>query len=439
MTEPIAAPAKPAGPSTGILMQQILRIAAFVLAIGGFWVSAQLMKVTLDPNAPSPLLEATCGTGNSDCLSVLRSSRAMIRSGSEGGGVPWSVVGAAYFASVALWYLFVGFPTRNRWYWHIGITLVLGFAALASTHLLGVMAYELNRWCMGCTIAHGINFALLLITLAGFFFSPRSSAEAHPSFALGGATALLCLVAFAWNVGSAASIVQQRSLTQLESAYRNIVGDTDYVVWRHARQPEVDLPVEPADVLEGDPAAPNTIVAFVDLQCPACRTAHRFLRDLVTRYPGMVRVAIRHFPNSNECNAHFPLLSHPAACEAARWSIAAMQTAEASSAARYIDALYEVQDDLDLRPFESIAGQAGLDTAVLARQARDPRVEERLAADLALAHRAGVTTTPRLFLNGRPVDHWNNSAAWPRLLGIAADAATQPAVNPLDEHAAESE
>lgn len=427
MTEPTVAPTESVRPSSIPLIQQILRIAAFLLAIGGFWVSAQLMKVSLDPNARNPLLEATCGAGNSDCLSVLRSSRAMIQGGPDGGGVPWSVVGAAYFASVALWYLFVGFPTRSRWYWHVGITLVTGFAALASTHLLGVMAYELNRWCLGCTITHAINFAILLITLVGFFFSPRAAATAHPSLSLGAATGLLCLVTFAWNVSSAVAIVQQRSLSQLESAYRTVVGDADYVVWRHARQPFAEIPVDRSDVLEGDPAAPNTIVAFVDLQCPACRTAHRFLRDLVNRYPDLVRVSLRHFPNSNECNAHFPILSHPAACEAARWSIAAMQTADAAAAARYIDALYELQGDLDLRPFEAVAEQTGLDASALARHMRNPLIEERLSADVELAHRAGVATTPRLFLNGRQVDHWNNSAVWPRLLGISAEATTQPA------------
>ncbi|MBL8879716.1 MAG: thioredoxin domain-containing protein [Phycisphaerales bacterium] len=405
------------------LMQLSFRIAAVVLALAGFWVSGELMKVSFDLRAISPLLDATCGTGNIDCLSVLRSDHAYITDKNGNRGLPWSVIGAAYFCSIALWYAFVGYPSRDRWYWHLGVTIAQGFAALVSAYLLSVMAYELRRWCMGCTIAHGINFGLLLLTLVGIFFSRKSETAPHPSLALGSATALLCIITFGWNLLGAQLTSQQRSASQVEQAYRSITGDPEYVLWKYERQPLVELPVSDGDIVLGDVNALNTVVTFIDMQCSHCKNVHKFLEDLTEKHPDVLRVAVRHFPNSNQCNAHFKALSHPAACAAARWVIAASASGDRHKAAKFIHGMFDAQRDLDAQPFAEIAERNGLDAEALARGAEDNATTLRLEVDAALGAKAGVTATPRVFLNGRVFEYWNNKAAWHRLLELPEPAA----------------
>lgn len=407
------------------MVQLTLRVAAVVLAAAGFWVSAQLMKISFDANATSALLDMTCGTGNTDCLSVLRSSRALVTD-DKNNGIPWSVIGVAYFAAITLWYLFVGFPSRDRWYWHVGVTLVIGAGAIVSANLLGVMAFELHRWCVGCTITHIINFGLLLVTLVGMFLSRAKQPVAHPSFALGGATALLSLISFIWIVNSAQLLSMQLQFEQLKDAHTNVIKDPEYVLWRYERRPVVDVPVADEDIIAGNLKAPNTIVVFADLQCPNCRTVHKLAVQLAERHPDVVRVAMRYFPNSSECNPKYKTILHPAACEAARWSIAAMQSGEHEKAIEFIDELFAMQADLDTRPFAEVAARVGLDAAALARLADGDAVKQRLNEDIEVGGKAGVTATPRVLLNGRIVDHWNNLAAWSRLLNIPEDATSQP-------------
>lgn len=404
-------------------MPTVLRIMAVALALGGFWVSGQLMKVSFDLNAKSPLLDATCGDGNIDCLSVLRSAQAYVTDKSGTRLLPWSVIGAAYFASIALWYIFVGFPSRNRWYWHLGVTIAVGVSALVSAYLLSVMAYELRRWCTGCTITHAINFALLLITLIGIFFSRRNEHTPHPSFALGCATSLLCIVAFGWNLMGAQVTSLLRSEEQIKAAYRKVTGDPEYVLWKYQRQSLVELPTSDTDTLLGDTDAPNTVVMFVDMQCPLCKSAHRLIEDIIEKHPSVLRLVVRHFPNSSQCNAHYKTLSHPAACEAARWVIAASAVADRQGTAKFIDNLFDAQNELDSRPFANIAALSGLDTAALAKAVEDAATTSRLDADTTLAASVGVTATPRVFLNGRVVEYWNDKAAWLKLLGLPEEPA----------------
>jgi protein-disulfide isomerase len=133
-----------------------------------------------------------------------------------------------------------------------------------------------------------------------------------------------------------------------------------------------------------------TIVEFSDFQCPYCAQMSRILRDIETRYPGHLRIVFR----------DFPLSMHKDAAKAA----------EAASCAAEQGKFWEMHDRL-------FAGQKALGADDLRRYAGDvslalPRFAACLAggkytaewqADRADGESYGVTGTPALFVNGRPL------------------------------------
>src|SRR5207244_3174769 len=60
--------------------------------------------------------------------------------------------------------------------------------------------------------------------------------------------------------------------------------------------PRVDVPV-PADApVLGPREAPVTIVEFADYQCPYCHRAQETVEQVLSQYPGKVRLVAREFP-----------------------------------------------------------------------------------------------------------------------------------------------
>jgi protein-disulfide isomerase len=58
-----------------------------------------------------------------------------------------------------------------------------------------------------------------------------------------------------------------------------------------------ELPLFDDDASWGDPLAPVTIVAFLDLQCPFCARAHPKLKALMERYGSKrLRIVVKHNP-----------------------------------------------------------------------------------------------------------------------------------------------
>jgi protein-disulfide isomerase/uncharacterized membrane protein len=414
---------------------------AVALAIAGWWVSYQLLLVSLEGAAASPFVTALCGDENTPggCMSVLRSERAKVGSGGQAGaGFPWAGLGMGYFAFVGVWYLFVGVPDRSRRWWHLVMLIVVGCGAAASVDLTMVMKSELRTWCVGCLIVHGINGGLLLLSLAGFFAGRRAGTEAratagaetratvklvqptpgHALAALCAATAILVLHVTGIQLGMVTGNMQR-----MMQAYREIVEDADYVRWRHARETPVEIPLRDDEPWMGDPSAPNTVVAFIDFQCPVCKSAADVLKQTVDRHPDKLRVAFRHFPQDSICNPAYQRRGHLAACDAARAAEAARLLGGADAFGKMRAALYERQRDLELGRWREWAAAIGLDAETFEVNMRSPQVDERIREDTTLGGRLGVKAIPALYLNGRKLASWSRPETWDALLVEPSQAA----------------
>jgi protein-disulfide isomerase len=139
--------------------------------------------------------------------------------------------------------------------------------------------------------------------------------------------------------------------------------------------------------------APVTIIEFTDLQCPYCarfarETFPQLKRDYVDT--GRVRYTSR----------DLPLPFHSFALPAA---VASRCAGEQGRFWEYREALFESQRSLGGEPYGRLAEQLGLDVEQLEACRSDGRQEATLRAELELATRSGIRSTPS-FVIGRVVD-----------------------------------
>jgi protein-disulfide isomerase len=124
------------------------------------------------------------------------------------------------------------------------------------------------------------------------------------------------------------------------------------------------------------------VVVYADFECPFCAALEQRLEELT------LRLVFRHFPVRT---------SHPRAWPAAR-------AAEAAGAQGRFwemhDTLFADQGRLEDPHLWDRAERLGLDVARFDADRRSQCVEDRIARDFRSGVRAGVATTPTLFVDG---------------------------------------
>jgi protein-disulfide isomerase len=140
-------------------------------------------------------------------------------------------------------------------------------------------------------------------------------------------------------------------------------------------------PLQADDHVRGSPTAP-LIIEYADFQCHYCALANLEL----ARLP--VRRAFRHFPVRSK---------HPRA-----WACACAVEAAARQGAFWAlhDALYADQARLEDPHLWAHARSLGLDVERFETDRRSSEVAARVRRDFQSGVRAGVVTTPTLFVDG---------------------------------------
>jgi len=145
-------------------------------------------------------------------------------------------------------------------------------------------------------------------------------------------------------------------------------------------------PLDADDHVRGPDAAPLLIV-YADLECAYCAALHLRLEEVRAGRP--LRIAYRHFPVRS---------SHPRA-----WA-AACATEAAELQGRFWemhDAILADQGHMEDPHLWALAGRLGLDLDRFEHDRRSDAVIERVRRDFSGGVRAGVATTPTVFVDGR--------------------------------------
>jgi protein-disulfide isomerase len=157
-------------------------------------------------------------------------------------------------------------------------------------------------------------------------------------------------------------------------------------------------PVGPGDHVRG-PEGARLVVVYGDYECPFCAALDLRLAT------APLRVAFRHFP----VRASHPR-AHAAAC-------AAEAAARQGAFWPMHDALFADQARLEDPHLWARAEALGLDLERFEADRRSPEVGDLVRASLRAGVRAGVATTPTLFVDGERHAGRPDAALWARLTG----------------------
>ena len=186
-----------------------------------------------------------------------------------------------------------------------------------------------------------------------------------------------------------AAIEQQRPIQALHAytnELREAAGDVVVLLEPHRESIEA-LPEDPA---RGPADAPVEIVEFSDFDCPYCQRATETIERLIEEFAGQIRFVYK----------DYPLPTHPDAFKAA----------EAGNCAHEQDHFWELHDTmfanqgaLSVEELHAYAENLGLDTDAFAECLDSGRHTATVERDMTIGDGYGVSSTPTLFLNGRPV------------------------------------
>ncbi|MEM1246116.1 MAG: thioredoxin domain-containing protein [Acidobacteriota bacterium] len=141
----------------------------------------------------------------------------------------------------------------------------------------------------------------------------------------------------------------------------------------------------------GPETAKVTVVEFSDFECPFCERFNPTLEQVKEKYKDQVRIVFRQFPLNS---------IHPKAQKAAEASLCA---SDQGKFWEMHDLLFAEQKDLDIAQLKEKAVRLGLDASSFDSCLDDDKYAEQVARDIREGAAAGVSGTPSLFVNGRPL------------------------------------
>jgi protein-disulfide isomerase len=145
----------------------------------------------------------------------------------------------------------------------------------------------------------------------------------------------------------------------------------------------------------GPAEAPVTVVEFLDPECEACRAMHPVVKQVLQQFDGRVRLVVRYMP-FHQNSALAASLLEASRAHGKYWEVLETfflrQPEWASHHAPRPEMLYEY------------AVLVGLDQARWKAEAGNAEWSRRLRQDAEDGAALGVTRTPALFVNGRPLE-----------------------------------
>jgi protein-disulfide isomerase/uncharacterized membrane protein len=398
-------------------MKRVLPVAALiVLCIAGCAASVMLLVMHFDAQYGTTWAGEGCGprdaAGSTTCHKVLGSSWGTLL------GMPTAYWGLIYFLALGLWFVLVGRPSDDRRWWHLLPTALTIAGAVGSVVFVVIMRTKLSRMCTWCLGTHLINFAILALTLAIWprraAASPSTQAvpaaspalrprTAHPPARLALAALLLAFVS-AVSVGQLVLAVHQWMAAQSYKAIAAVACQMCKNPSDRAIRERPDDPVMSA----GDGQLELQTVVFLDFGCFACRRfAESLDKEFNPLFGNHLRVVVKHFPLSGECNPGLPAHSSGQSCQAARAAEAARLQGGNGAFWKAHHLLFDLaeQDSLEKIDYRDLAAKLGLDPDRFLADMRSDQVSRRIQEDVELGRSLRVTNTPAIFVNAARVPY----------------------------------
>ncbi|MDJ0668631.1 MAG: vitamin K epoxide reductase family protein [Desulfobacterales bacterium] len=297
----------------------------------------------------------------------------------------WGVLGYLVFALI----LVVAWGERRRPKDGWALLQVLAFFfSLYSVILAFISTYFVHSYCIMCIISYGINLALLFYTSM-----IRRRFKLPPLFS--GLKRDLQMVWYRPPLRWAVAGI-------LATAAAGILFFPAY--WHLAEDLSLDAQLPTGVTEEGHPwigaTAPRLeIVEYTDYLCFQCRKMHRYLRQLVARYPDRIRLVHRHFPMDHTVNAMVP---EPFHVGSGNMALLALYATEQEKFWEMNDALYAAAGEKTTLDLKKLSDQTGLNLSGI-RSALTKRrdLRRKLTRDIRDGIKREITGTPAYVIDGQ--------------------------------------
>lgn len=153
------------------------------------------------------------------------------------------------------------------------------------------------------------------------------------------------------------------------------------------------------------------VTFFTDYQCPNCKRMHDVAARVLDAWPDEAQLQFR----------MLPLQGHPLARPAARVALAAHRQGRflcMNSALIRSRSTWNGMSEAGFLVFarDVLAPRCELDRARLVDDAADPRIDDKITADVQLARDAKVRGTPTVLVDGTDVKFWPVAGVRPEML-----------------------
>ncbi len=168
-------------------------------------------------------------------------------------------------------------------------------------------------------------------------------------------------------------------------------GEHPYAETRAVLQQRADGPYR------GSASKDLELVEFADFQCPHCKDAQANMDKLAVDFP-KARIVFQ----------NYPLPQHPAAADAAAYSLCVAREGGSNAFFLFAAAVFEGQDGLNTKDgatltLNSSVTKAGLDPVKIEACSNTPEIKAKVEASAKLAKDMSINQTPTLMVNGRQV------------------------------------
>ena len=383
-------------------------VAAWLSAIGaglyqrwlGVWVaaaSALMVSLYLGVQHKGVAGKSICSVSQTfDCDKVNASEYA------ELAGIPIAFLGTSFYAGVIM--LAVLSLRSPGAYKHAGHLVTAGaWISVLYSIFLANASMGIGAWCLFCISLYGLNGIILWLGL-GLVKSSDDSvfkgafAGGRSTNAFVGAASLMLIGTMAWNNAGANEIPEGDSIADLSGLFSAVEGG---------------LTLDGTEPSFGSASAKYTVVEFADFECPYCGQLFPEIHHLPEGDPD-IQLMFKHYPLSGLCNEGLGTDRHQNSCGAARAADCANRQSKFWELSRL---MFKNQKHLDPEGIEIMAKQVGLDAEALKVCIDDPLTDAKVRSDVAHGNKAGVHSTPSLFLRGLYGDTWVLVSSGPK--GVA--------------------
>jgi len=279
--------------------------------------------------------------------------------------------------------------------------------ALVSATMLALLVFSIKAVCLPCLVIQISSFVLCGMLIARFRRLARPRVWSS-------AAALLLAAPALYAEGFAAFPLVQEHFAEpkpvnVAQEIQQYYSEPKQIDDTGAKQILAGWTVRGGPGRLGEPSLPRLearsdgkveILCFVDYQCPACRRVASLLPGWLGDLRTNCSIVHAQFPLDAAVNPYKPEGKHLQAGLAAKAALCFQRLGVSELLERE---MFRSQDDLNLAAIMKLAANAGVNTNNLLAMMESDETRNALRRQIDLAHAAGVSATPTVFIDGRVV------------------------------------